>query len=62
VSSGPALVSGTWSHQWIYRTPRGDLHLFTSKDGAIKVAESVGGIVQIEGAPALVGFDGAIGI
>lgn len=42
------------------RTPTGALRLFTSVDEAKQTAAQVGGIVQIEGAPGLGGFDRAL--
>jgi hypothetical protein len=42
------------------RTNTGALRLFTSIDEAKQTAADVGGIVQIEGAPGLGGFDRAL--
>jgi hypothetical protein len=42
------------------RTNTGALRLFTSVDEAKRTAADVGGIVQIEGAPGLGGFDRAL--
>ncbi len=43
------------------RTPSGAVRLFTSIDEAQQTAQEVGGIVQVEGAPMLGGFDRALG-
>ena len=42
------------------RTPAGAVRFYTSVDEAKRTAEEVGGIVQIEGAPPLGGFDRAL--
>ncbi|MGH2583894.1 MAG: hypothetical protein ACRDJE_03180 [Dehalococcoidia bacterium] len=42
------------------RTPAGAVRFFTSKEEADQTAREVGGIVQVEGAPMLGGFDRAL--
>ena len=42
------------------RTPAGAIRFFTARDDAERIAREVGGIVQIEGAPPLGGFDRAL--
>lgn len=42
------------------RTAAGAIRFFDSRDEAEQTAREVGGIVQIEGAPALGGFDRAL--
>jgi hypothetical protein len=42
------------------RAPAGAIRLFTSIDEAKQAAQEAGGIVQVEGAPALGGFDRAL--
>ncbi len=42
------------------RTPAGAVRYFTSAEEAKQTAQEVGGIVQIEGAPPLGGFDRAL--
>ena len=42
------------------RTSAGTVRFFTSLDEAKQTAQEVGGIVQIEGAPGLGGFDRAL--
>jgi hypothetical protein len=42
------------------RTPAGAVRFFTSLDEAKQAAQEVGGIVQVEGAPMLGGFDRAL--
>ncbi len=42
------------------RTPAGAVQFFTSLDEAKQKAQEVGGIVQVEGAPLLGGFDRAL--
>ena len=42
------------------RTPAGALRFFSSIEEAKQTAQEVGGIVQIEGAPPLGGFDRAL--
>ncbi len=42
------------------RTPAGAIRFFTARDDAEQTAREVGGIVQIEGAPPLGGFDRAL--
>ena len=42
------------------RTRAGEIQFFTSADEAKRTAREVGGIVQVEGAPALGGFDRAV--
>lgn len=44
----------------LLRLPSGSVHYFDSVESAQAVAQQVGGIVQIEGAPALGGFDRAL--
>ena len=42
------------------RTPAGAVRFFSSIEEAKQTAQEVGGIVQIEGAPSLGGFDRAL--
>jgi len=42
------------------RTPAGAVRFFASKEEAEQTAREVGGIVQVEGAPMLGGFDRAL--
>lgn len=42
------------------RTPAGEVRYFTEMEEAKRSAEEVGGIVQVEGAPMLGGFDRAL--
>jgi hypothetical protein len=44
------------------RTPAGEVRRFSRLDEAQQTAESVGGIVQLEGAPLLGGFDRVTGL
>jgi hypothetical protein len=48
------------AHGDYLRTPAGAVRLFTSVDEAKRAAQEIGGIVQIEGAPPLGGFDRAL--
>jgi hypothetical protein len=47
-------------HGDFLRTPAGNVRLFTDLEDAKQVALEVGGIVQVEGAPLLGGFDRAL--
>lgn len=67
VMSEGSLVQGTTRWQvWLVghgdflRTPAGDVRLFADLADAKQTAQDVGGIVQVEGAPMLGGFDRAL--
>jgi len=61
----PSQQSTRWQvwlvgHGDVVRAPSGAVRFFSSLEEAQKVAGEVGGIVQIEGAPPLGGFDRAL--
>ena len=62
-NDAPAARWQIWviAHGDYLRTPAGAVRLFTSLEEAKRTAQDIGGIVQVEGAPSLGGFDRASG-